>query len=200
MDFISANSVEYYNKNSNNYYHRTINLDMSSCYYNFFSCVPKNSSILDIGCGCGRDSKFFLDNGHSVTAFDGSIKMVEQAKKEIKQEVMHLYFSEMNFQNEFDAAWACASLLHVPYIQQKCILEYIHNALKPEGIFFASYKYGKEKETVGLREFFNFNETSILPYLSGLFELLTIWTTPYTNQGFSDSSKKWLNFLVRAKK
>ena len=41
-----------------------------------------NLKVLDVGCGYGWHSKYAADNGaKSVFAFDGSVKMIERAKK-----------------------------------------------------------------------------------------------------------------------
>lgn len=52
----------------------------------------------------------------------------------------------MQFLNEFDAVWACASMLHVSRNQQKKVLSLISEALKPNGICYCSWKYGDEKQ------------------------------------------------------
>ena len=45
--------------------------------------VSKNSKILDIGCGYGEMSKYFIDNGAKlVVAIDISEKMIQKAMKE----------------------------------------------------------------------------------------------------------------------
>ncbi len=36
----------------------------------FLSYVPKNSLILDVGCGTGRDAKYFIENGHRIVGID----------------------------------------------------------------------------------------------------------------------------------
>ena len=46
----------------------------------FISLLPKNSKILDAGCGTGRDSLYFLEENFNVLAVDISKQMLEEAK------------------------------------------------------------------------------------------------------------------------
>ncbi len=32
--------------------------------------LPKNSLILDVGCGTGRDAKYFIEHGHRIVGID----------------------------------------------------------------------------------------------------------------------------------
>ena len=65
-------SVTYYNENAQSFYDGTLSVDMSSLYCRFEPYLPVNGSILDAGCGSGRDSRYFLDKGFDVSAFDAS--------------------------------------------------------------------------------------------------------------------------------
>ena len=76
--------------------------------------LPLGAKILDLGCGSGRDTKYFLQKGYDVVAVDGSIEMVKLSTEFTGKQTLHLTFDEINFNEEFDGVWACASLLHVP--------------------------------------------------------------------------------------
>ncbi len=194
----TANSVEYYNKHTDAFYNRTIHADMNPYYQKFLSLLLPGASILDAGCGVGRDAKYFNEQGYAVTAFDASEAMVRLATKELGYPALLLTFKEMTFEQEFDAVWACRSLLHVPYEEMRTAMENIHQALMPGGIFYASYKYGSGKMAAGERTFFNMDEQSIMPYIDGLFEVVEVWKTPDTTSRVSPSpSKAWLSILCR---
>ena len=66
------NTLKYYNDNAKAYIENTIKADVSDLYAHFLPKVPEGGSILDLGCGSGRDSKYFLEQGYQVTAVDGS--------------------------------------------------------------------------------------------------------------------------------
>ncbi len=194
------NTIAYYNTNAKSFYDRTIGTDMPPMYVKFLNLLPNKAHILDAGCGVGRDSKFFLKLGHDITAFDASIEMVKFSTKELGKQTLQLRFQDLNFKEMFDGVWANASLLHVPYQETKDIYTRIYNALKPGGIFYGSYKYGEGHMSVKGREFYNMNETTILPYIKGLFEIIEICQTEDTRSQVAPSpDKAWLNFIVRKK-
>ena len=73
------NTIEYYNKNAETYFEQTVEANLQVVYDEFLSRIPAKSYILDFGCGSGRDSKFFIENGYKVKAIDGSIEMCKLA-------------------------------------------------------------------------------------------------------------------------
>ena len=192
------NTINYYDANAQSFYDRTIGTDMSHMYTKFLNLLPNKACILDAGCGSGRDSKFFLKLGHEITAFDASTEMVKFSTKEVGKQTLQLRFQDLNFKQEFGGVWANASLIHAPYEETKDVYTRIYNALKPGGIFYGSYKYGVEHMSVEGREFYNMTETTILPYLKGLFEVIEICKTEDTRSQVAPSpDKAWLNFIVR---
>ncbi len=124
----------------------------------------KGKKILDIGCGPGRDSKYFLENGHEVTGIDATASFIKIAAKNVpaakffKMDMRKLDFPE----NSFDGIWACASFLHIPKSEAKDTLIGFARILKPRGILYISVKQGTEEKFVekeeyqGLTKFFAF--------------------------------------------
>ncbi len=198
MTKIMTKSVQYYNNNAQAFYDRTINADISNSYEAFLKRLPINAHILDAGCGVGRDSKYFLSKGYSVTAFDASEEMTSIASKETGLNVQKLMFQDMNFDEIFDGVWAQASLLHIPYQETRKVYEGIYRSLKPGGIFYASYKYGLDHMPTLERDFWNMNEENVKPYFEDIFDIVEIWTEPDTRSKVSPSQEgMWLNFIVK---
>lgn len=192
------NSIGYYDKNSKDFYNRTINADVQDLYQKFLKHVPEQGRILDAGCGVGRDSKFFLSRGYEVLPFDGSLEMVKLTSGLLGKNALHMLFQDIHFSGEFDAVWANASLLHVPYVNLREVIEGFHKALLPSGILFASFKYGTSMRRTEDRIFFDMDEASIEPYLKGLFVPLEIWKSADTRSAVAPSpDKSWLNFIAR---
>ena len=191
-------SIGYYDKNAKDFYNRTINADMQDVYQKFLKHLPKQGRILDAGCGVGRDSKFFMMKGYDVVPFDGSLEMVNMASGFLGKTALHLLFQDIDFSNEFDAIWANASLLHIPYENLRGILQDFHKSLLPSGILYASFKYGTSMRKTEGRFFFDMNESNIEPYLKGLFHPLEIWKSDDTRSKVAPSpDKSWLNFIAR---
>jgi SAM-dependent methyltransferase len=191
-------TIDYYDHNAQSFYERSTHVNLIEEYTRFLKLLPQKAHILDAGCGGGRDSKYFLDQGHMVTAFDASREMVKYATRDTGLEVLQLSFQDLNFHELFDGVWANLSLLHVPYNETKIVFQKIYDSLKPSGIFYAVYKYGKDSMQKGERQFWNMTEATILPYLAELFEIIEIWKSPDTRSKTAPSpDKAFLSFIVK---
>ena len=107
-------SIDYYNKYAAKVFEETVDQDMSEIRTEFLNLLEEGDTILDLGCGSGRDSLIFYELGYDVTAMDASEEMCKLAEIHTGLEVLHMTFEEMDFDSVFDGIWACASLLHVP--------------------------------------------------------------------------------------
>lgn len=108
-----CNTLGYYNSNAKSYFENTIKGDFQENYDRFLNKIPRGAFILDFGCGSGRDSKYFLENGYKVEAIDGSKELCKLASEYIRQDVKCMKFEELNEENIYDGIWACSSILHV---------------------------------------------------------------------------------------
>lgn len=188
------NTLDYYNKNAEEYASQTVTADVSDLYTDFEACLNPGASILDLGCGSGRDSKHFMTKGYNVTPVDGAAEMCKLASDYIGIPVLCKQFSELNYRNEFDGIWACASLLHVPKSKMERTMAKVSRALKPDGVLYASFKYGEgEREVLG-RHFSYYSETD-LDELFPELGLIEYWISEDTRP--DRSGEKWLNALWR---
>lgn len=137
------NTVEYYDRNTDAFFDATIHADMSEQIDAFAGLLPAGGTVLDAGCGSGRDSLALMKKGFQVEAFDASKEMCKRATKVIGKEVLQLRFEDMVYQEQFDGIWACASLLHVKLEDLLEVIRRIFAALKEDGIFYASFKKGE---------------------------------------------------------
>lgn len=149
-----TSTQKYYRDNAKSFIEETLDKEMHLQYALFEKHIPHPSSILDAGCGSGRDSLYFKNKGHQITAFDNTQEMCDFAARLIGQEVLHLGFEELTFENQFDAVWSSASLLHISKEQMPEILYKLASALKDKGLLYASFKYG-ENEFIKEGRFFN---------------------------------------------
>lgn len=60
---IKEETLCYYERNAENFVKGTINADMEFNREKFIQRLPEHGSILDFGCGSGRDAKYFLSKG-----------------------------------------------------------------------------------------------------------------------------------------
>ncbi|GHB24384.1 SAM-dependent methyltransferase [Pseudovibrio japonicus] len=137
----------YYENNAWSFIERTLYLDMGEHYQRFLSKFRKAGRVLDAGCGSGRDAYAFKRLGYQVDAFDSSAEMVKSARKLVGIDVQQTTFQAFKSEPVYDAIWAYASLLHVPYAELPLALRNLSAALKTGGILFASFKLGDGEVT-----------------------------------------------------
>lgn len=186
-------TLQFYNNNAERYAAQTKYIDVSELYIDFEECLCPGDRILDLGCGSGRDSKYFLERGYDVIAVDGSAEMCRVASEYLGIPVQQKLFSQIEYREEFDGIWACASLLHVPKVQIRDVMEKVSRALKEQGVLYASFKYGDDEKTVDGRLFSLYNETD-LEWISDL-GLIEYWITDDVRT--EHVGAKWLNTLWR---
>jgi SAM-dependent methyltransferase len=185
----------YYDNKAKQFFEATVDVDMSSMYEEFLSLIPKGSSILDAGCGSGRDAFSFQRLGFDVTAMDASKELCGLASQLLNQEVHCLKFEDIEWVNNFDGIWACASLLHVERSALPDVFRQLSASLKKKGAIYASFKYGSSSRSVDGRDFTDMNETLVHELMKQVPQLRLIksWVTSDQRQNRSDS---WLNIII----
>ena len=106
----------------------------------FLSKLKVGSHILDFGCGSGRDTKYFLEQGYSVEAIDGSAQLCKLASEYTGIEVKKIFFQELKEVNRYDGIWACSSILHLSITELADVMRRMEVALKENGIIYTSFK------------------------------------------------------------
>lgn len=186
---------DYYNKNAKEFIENTINLDMSNLYIRFEKYLPKNAKILDLGFGSGRDSLYFSKKGYIVTSTDISEEFVKIGREILTNEVILLDTLKMDYNNVFDAIWACSSLLHFNDAELEIAFKNCYNALKNGGVMYTSFKKGT---FIGLRNgrFFHDFELDDLIFIIKKFnfEILETFTTKDIRP---DRVEEWINVIIK---
>ncbi len=170
---------------------------MSELYSRFLAYVPPVGLILDAGCGSGRDSRFFLENGYRVVAFDASREMAQKSSALIGQEVLCFTFDEFESDQLFDAVWACASLLHVEKDTLLASIENLTGYLKKQGIFYMSFKYGVQDYEKDVRVFSCFSEKSFSSFIAPMNNLAIVEIFRTADVRKDRADEYWLNCILR---
>jgi 2-polyprenyl-3-methyl-5-hydroxy-6-metoxy-1,4-benzoquinol methylase len=98
--------MDHYRTHAQAYFDATRAVDMSPLYQRFMPHVPKGGSILDAGCGSGRDALAFMRMGFEVEAFDASAELAALASTHTGLNVQVMRFDQVAWQARFDAIWA----------------------------------------------------------------------------------------------
>ena len=190
-------TIDYYNLNAKNFIENTQNVDMHQAQDRFLRLLDKNASILDFGCGSGRDTRYFLDKGYQVTATDGSAELCRRASVFTGIEVKEMLFQELDDMGPYDGIWACSSILHLPKNELLSVIRKMCDALKSSGVIYTSFKYGDFEGKRNGRYFTDFREETFQEFMKGIPELTIedYWITDDVRPGRGD--ERWLNLILR---
>ena len=194
------NTLDYYNKNSEEYFNSTLNVDMTNTYKEFLKLVPEGGKILDLGCGSGRDSMNFMKLGYEVIAVDGAKKLAKRASVLLRKEVIVSTFEELELKEKFHGIWACASLLHIKREDLKIVLNNLYNNLDDKGVFYMSFKYGEKEYVDDKNRYFNcFTDESIISFINEntKYNILGLYITE--DKLGRVNEVKWVNLICNKK-
>jgi SAM-dependent methyltransferase len=200
-------TIDYYDRNAQHY--TAVNHTSSAASVDLLAFVDRLEPlrtasrplrVLDAGSGSGRDTLALLGMGIEVDAFDGSKSMTEQSSRLTGLSTRVMCFEALDLPPEhYDGIWAMASLLHVERDQlPKAIID-LGASLRPEGVLFASFKYGASDrvDTRDGRAFTDFNEDEVTRLLSGMegWELLA--TTMREASPNQANQEPWFSFTLQ---
>ncbi|MFZ2649019.1 MAG: class I SAM-dependent methyltransferase, partial [Burkholderiaceae bacterium] len=108
---------------------------------------PPPLTLLDFGCGPGRDLRVFKALGHRATGLEGSPRLAALARKHSGGEVLEQSFLELDLPDKhFDGVFANAALFHIPSQELPRVLGELNATLKPGGVLFSSNPRGNGQE------------------------------------------------------
>ncbi|MBF8263111.1 MAG: methyltransferase family protein [Parachlamydiales bacterium] len=194
---IDLNTINFYNNNFSTYFERTFYLNLKDQQERFLKYLPVSATILDAGCGPGRDMLAFYHLGYKVMGFDASEEMVKYVTETLKLPATKGVFEEMDFFEEFNGIWALASLVHVSLNSLPDVINRLCRALKPNGVLFMSFKEGKGVSHECDRTFNYIDNETLLPFLDE-FTILDEWIHVSGTEA-TRSQCHWLNIIVRKK-
>jgi SAM-dependent methyltransferase len=149
LDRISALTLEHYNQRAGDFFEGTRDHDVSQNISALLDHIEGGLpyTILDFGCGPGRDLKTFSDLGHVAVGLDGAAQFVEMARAYSACEVWQQDFLKLDLPHDrFDGVFANAALFHVASQELPRVLAELHATLKPGGVLFTSNPRGGNDE------------------------------------------------------
>ena len=149
-------TISWYNEHADGLAFRYDQADTESLHALLKQWVPLGASVLEIGCGSGRDALFLASLGCKVTATDGSEAMLQAARQNLPKEAeRNISFLPALFplparhpllRRTFDAITAIAVLMHIPDSEIFSFACQVKALLNDQGIFFCSFSSGERKE------------------------------------------------------
>lgn len=149
QDTVSGRTLGHYNANADSFWTGTKDHDVSQNIEALLGAITGAPpfTILDFGCGPGRDLKALTGRGHTAVGLDGAERFVVMARAHSGCEVWHQNFLALDLPPaRFDGVFANASLFHVPSAFLAGVLAALHGTLKPDGVLFSSNPRGDNRE------------------------------------------------------
>jgi len=148
LEKISSLTLEHYNQRADDFREGTRDHDVGQNIRALLDRVAGEPpfTLLDFGCGPGRDLRTFAALGHIAIGLEGAERFVEMARAE-GHEVWHQDFLALDLpEARFDGVFANATLFHIPCQELARVLGELHATLKPGGVLFSSNPRGANEE------------------------------------------------------
>ena len=146
---IAADTLEYYNQRADDFREGTRDHDVSRNIAALLQYITGTQpyTLLDFGCGPGRDLKAFTELRHVAIGLEGSAQFAAMARACSGCEVWQQNFLRLDLPDDhFDGIFANAALFHVPGQELPRVLLELHATLKPGGVLFSSNPRGDNQE------------------------------------------------------
>ena len=189
-------TLTYYNTHAKDFVQGTVAVDFHITQDRFLAQLAAGASILDFGCGSGRDTKYFLQHGFAVEATDGSKELCNLASAYTGISVKQMLFDELEAVEKYDGIWACASILHLAWADLVVVMRKMVRAVKDGGVIYTSFKYGQFTGERNGRFFTDLDEEGLARLLKevGGLEVKELWITGDVRP--CRGEEKWLNVLL----
>ena len=114
--------------------------------------LRKNNTLLEIGCGNGRDTFFFVRNKIKCFSIDKSYKAIDNCKKKIKNiffkaDVSKIKINKANFfkKKRIDSIYARFFLHTLNFDEEKKFFDFIKFVLPKNGLLFLEFRTVDDK-------------------------------------------------------
>ena len=184
----------YYDDRADAFIAGTLLLDMSEHYRRFESRLSGPGRILDVGCGPGRDLKYFKSRGFNVLGLEPSATLAHFARDHAGCEVLETHIQDFDSPERFAGIWACASLLHLSTPELIQVLEKLAGMLTSEGALYCSFRYG---DFEGKRDGRFFNDQTLTSFEALLPGSLFLEKSWFSEDLRPDKQQIWFNAILK---
>lgn len=196
---LSQRTLAHYNANAEDFFAGTRDHDVRQNRDTLLQHIAASApfTILDFGCGPGRDLKAFSTLGHTAIGLEGAERFVTMARSYSGCTVWQQDFLALDLPDQyFDGVFANASLFHVPRQALPQVLEQLRATLKPGGVLFSSNPRGNNQEGFNGERYGAYHDIAAWrSYMTaaGFTELLHYYRPP----GLPIEQQPWLASLWR---
>ena len=144
-----ATTVASYETRAEQFWQGTKDHDVEQNRQALLNALPPGQAlnILDLGCGPGRDLRYFKRLGHQPIGLDACPTFCQMAQDFGECEVWQQDFLQLDLpNNRFHGIFANASLFHVPQQELPRVLTQLYDTLAPQGVLLSSNPRGTGME------------------------------------------------------
>jgi len=149
LEEIANRTLDHYNQRAEAFWEGTREHDVTQNIAAMLQHIAADPplTLLDFGCGPGRDLKVFTGLGHITIGLEGSARFAAMARSHSGCAVWQQDFLKLDLPDHyFDGVFANATLFHVPSQELPRVLRELHACLKPGGVLFSSIPRGHNEE------------------------------------------------------
>jgi SAM-dependent methyltransferase len=186
---------DFYQRHHRDYHEKTFHVDPSSFLKPLVRHLKPGDTVLDVGCGSGRDLLWLQKNGYIAAGFERSKGLAALARKYAACEIIESDFETFDFsKRRFDAILLSGALIHIPHGRFDSVFRHILKGLVNQGKVLISLKEGNGS-SVGKegRVFFYWQDSQLRGLFAGHgFGILEFHKAPSK----VDKRDTWLSYVL----
>jgi len=186
----------FYRTHAATYHKETAPVDPTPFLEPLRRCLTPGATVVDVGCGSGRDLLWLRQRGFTPIGLDKSPELAELARRHSGCRVIVADFEYFDFTSfSCDALLLVGALVHLPHERLVACLHRLLSGLKPGGMVVLSLKQGRgvQKAADG-RIFYLWQQSDLTPALhqAGLS------VVDFSTQGsLLQNVDIWLSYLLK---
>ncbi len=187
---------DYYETHAQSYYENTFGLNPSVFLEPFIRVLSPGASILDIGCGSGRDIRWLRQRGFSVTGLERSPALAKLARSRSRCGVMEGDFETFDFSSggAWDAFMMVGALVHIPHERLFPVLRRIIEGRRSFRTALITLKEGDGVvDAVDGRRFYLWRDEAVRDIYAQLEVTVASF---FRNLSATGSGESWLGYVV----
>ena len=187
---------DYYQLHFEAYHDRTFSVDPSTFLNGLATHLQIGSTLIDVGCGSGRDILWLKKHGYSVIGLERSSGLAQLAREHTACRIIEADFETFNFTDlSADAVLLIGALVHLRHSRLPDVLESICLAVKKPGYLLITMKQGKGTVTdPDGRRFYLWQDKD----LRRVFQSLNLSVIEFFIQPSKiDPADTWLGYLLK---
>jgi len=187
---------DYYQQHFRDYHRTTFHIDPTSFLEPLARYLKCGDSILDVGCGSGRDLIWLQKQKFKVTGFERSAGLAELARCNVGCDVILGDFETFDFSKyTFDAMLLCGALVHIPHTRLIGVVGHVIQGVRDGGYILISLKAGEGCESgIDNRIFYLWKDEDLRELLDSLGLAVIEFQQ---NQSKRDEQDTWLSYVLR---